>query len=416
MLLGMRLLVLLLLTPLLLPAAQVRIEKTADGFQLLRDGKPYFVYGASGSSHLQELVRSGGNSTRTSPQKLNEAQQLGLTALVGLPLGKQRSGFDYGDAAAVEKQRQQIRDIVTKYKDHPAVLMWGIGNEPEIHTTGEQRRQLWKEVDHLARMIRDIDPNHPVITIVGGEYRQILHEIAEQCPNLDAIGLNAYQDMLTMPEDVAREGWKKAYIVTEFGPVGHWQAPKTPWRIPIEATSTEKAEFYEKAYRHAVLGQPNCLGSYVFYWDQKMEKTHTWYGLFLEDGSRTNALDAMTLLWSGKQPANRCPRVSRIRVGGSADPARVAPGATVKAELTASDPDGDTLDIRWDLRPDVADNPEVGGDYEDPVGPIPGAILDSTGGHARVKIPAKPGNYRLFVYVRDGNGNAATANLPLRAE
>jgi hypothetical protein len=166
-----------------------------------------------------------------------------------------------------------------------------------------------------------------------------------------------------------------------------------------------------------VLNRPNCLGSYVFYWSQKQEKTHTWYGLFLEDGSRTGAIDVMSRLWTGKEPANRCPVISKIRATpGGESPSTHAPGARFSAEVTVTDPDHDPLDVRWDLRPDVADNPNVGGDYEPSVEPIPGSILQPQGARVTVQLPEKPGNYRLFVYARDGRGNAATANLALRIQ
>ena len=87
---------------------------------------------------------------------------------------------------------------------------------------------------------------------------------------------------------------------TEFGPRGHWQVEKTAWKLPIEDNCSQKADFYRQAYEHAVQGQLNCLGAFVFHWDQHHEKTHTWYAMFLEDGSHTEAVDVMTFLWSGK--------------------------------------------------------------------------------------------------------------------
>jgi hypothetical protein len=397
-------------------AAKVQIIKQDGRYQILRDGQPYFIKGAVGGVHLDQLAAAGGNSTRAGVKSLDEAHRHGLSVLVNLPLGNQRHGFDYKDAARVEQQRTRIRDIVEQNRSHPAVLMWAIGNEPEIHTTPEQRREVYAEVNRIAAMIHKLDPDHPVITVIGGDYKRgMLRELKEQCPELDAIGLNAYKIMLTMPEDVAEQAWEKPYVVTEFGPIGHWQVAKTPWKIPIEDTSSEKAAFYEKAYRHAVMNRPNCLGSYVFYWNQKQEKTHTWYGMFFEDGTRTEAIDVMTRLWSGKEPANRTPTMSRIRVTSPAVKDHIYDsGALLECEVASSDPDGDKLDIRWEVRPDVGDNPNVGGDFEPSVKPIDGCVKWSEGGKARIALPEKPANYRVFVYSFDGRGSAGYANLPVR--
>jgi hypothetical protein len=141
--------------------------------------------------------------------------------------------------------------------------------------------------------------------------------------------------------------------------------------------------------------------------------------MFLEDGSRTEAVDVMTFLWSGKWPANRSPRIgagSLSLKGRGRAPATVAPGATIDAELDVTDPDGDPLAVTWDLRKDVSGNPNVGGDREEPTPPIAGAVISTEGKTARIRIPAAAGEYRLFAYARDGHGNAATANLPLLAE
>ncbi len=400
--------------------SQVQIVRQGDGFSLLRNGQPYFAKGAVGAEHLEELVAAGGNSIRAGVDMLDRAQGLGLSVLADLPFGKQRWGFNYSDLSAVNRQRDQLRAIVERNKNHPALLVWALGNELEIATTAEQRAVLWKEIDAVARMIHDIDPNHPVITVVGGQYKDMLHELNEYGPHLDAVGLNSYADMLTLPEDIRREGWTRPYWVTEFGPRGHWQVARTAWKLPIEDSSTAKAEFYRKAYEHAVHGRPQCLGSYVFHWAQHHEKTHTWYGMFLEDGSRTEAVDVMTYLWSGKWPVNRSPRLApgAIHIGSENGAAKestvLPPGAVLNCSLDASDPDGDALQYSWDLRLDVSGDPKVGGDREEPTPPIEGLVLAATKDRATFRLPASEGAYRLFAYVRDGHGNAATANFPLR--
>jgi hypothetical protein len=221
---------------------------------------------------------------------------------------------------------------------------------------------------------------------------------------------------------VAAAGWDKAYLVTEFGPRGHWEVAKTPWGLPIEDSSTEKADFYLKAYQHAVQNRPQCLGSYVFLWGNKQEKTHTWYGMFLPDGSPTGAIDSMTFAWTGKWPANRAPRtgpgkfIITAESGVTGEEYVFRPGAKLRCMVNASDPDGDRLTIKWDIRLDVSDNPNRGGDREPDSAPIEGALLSSTGSEALIQVPDKPGNYRIFVYAHDPGGKAATANVAIVAK
>lgn len=405
----------------------MRIEKTESGFQLLRDGKPYFIKGAvvGPGGSLEQLRAAGANSIRTHARMLDEAQRHGFSALVGLPLGNPRQGFDYLDRGKVEEQFNRAREIVRARKNHPALLMWNLGNEPEIHTTPEQRVPVWKEANRLAAMVKQEDPNHPVMVVIGGQYAEMLHELNEHCPALDLVGLNSYAQMLKLPEEIAREGWKRPYVVTEFGPRGHWQVAKTTWKVPLEDDANAKADFYLRAYQHSVSGQPACLGSYVFYWAHKQEKTHTWYGMFLPDGSRTPSIDAMTFLWTERWPTNRCPTLTgkKLTISTEADTQsqeapRVFPGAKLRSQVEVTDPDGDPLQIIWELRPDVADHPGVGGDPEPTVEPVAAAIVSTTDEErtATIQVPSKPGKYRLFVYARDGRGNATTANTPVLAE
>lgn len=399
--------------------SSVTIDCQNGQYRLLRNGTPYFIKGAVGANRLDLLKASGGNSIRASVNSLDAAQKQGLTVLVGLSIGNPRHGFDYSNPDKVRQQFEKARDTVRKYKNHPALLMWALGNEMEINTTPSDRVPVWKSVNDIARMIHEEDGKHPVITVMGDAYKRILTEVKEQCPNIDAMGLNAYADMLTLPEDITHQGWSKPYVVTEFGPRGHWQVTKTPWGVPLEDSSTEKAAFYLQAYKHSVANQPLCLGSYVFYWSQKQEKTHTWYGMFLPDGSRTEAIDAMQLAWTGAYPTNRCPLFGPDKIEVISEmslkrkPNIYLVGSHLRCAIQVSDPDNDPITIQWDLRPDVADNPKVGGDWEPEAVPIEDSILSGERNRVEVRLPSTPGKYRLFVYAHDNHGGAATANLPL---
>ncbi len=110
------------------------------------------------------------------------------------------------------------------------------------------------------------------------------------------------------------------------------------------------------------------------------------------------------------------PEILALQVDRRFAPPRLKAGSTVECAVAARDAEGDALQIEWDLRPDVADHPNVGGDKEPGTVPLQGALTDTRANQAQLTLPAKPGAYRLFVYVRDGKGGAATANRPILVE
>lgn len=391
----------------------VELRQTDAGWQLYRGGEPYFILGAGGDHSLEALKAAGANSIRTwggdVGSLLDDAHALDMTVTVGIWLGHERHGFDYSNPAQVKAQLDDARRLVEKYKDHPALLLWGVGNEMEGFEDGDDPL-IWTAVNDVAAMIKEIDPNHPTMTVttfVHGKRIEFLHK---RSPAIDIHGINAYGGAQVVPEFLRNGDASKPFVLTEFGPVGPWEMPKTAWGAPIEQTSAEKAAFYRESYEKAIEASPGVtLGSYAFIWGHKMEGTETWFGMFLPDGSRTGAIDTMTEIWSGKPPANRAPAVAAPAVEG---PAELDPGAVIEASTTASDPDGDELTVTWALRPESGEY-LTGGDFRPALPAREDAILESDATTARVRMPDQPGPYRLFVYAHDGAGNAATANKPL---
>jgi len=277
----------------------VRVVKTDGGWQLLRDGKPYFIKGVGGTGSKQLLAQFGGNSIRTwgadrLMDDLDEAQKLGLTISAGIWLGHKRQGFDYHNADQVRRQLENARDIVRRYRNSPALLLWSIGNEMENDEPAGDPA-MWQAVEDIAAMIKKEDPNHPVMTViaeVGGDKIPQLHKY---CPDIDIVGINSYAGGATVGDRYKKAGGTKPYIITEFGPPGQWEMEKKPWGAVRELTSTEKADWYRKTYVQSVAGQKGwCFGSYAFVWGFKREATATWYGMFLPDGSKVAAVDTIS--------------------------------------------------------------------------------------------------------------------------
>jgi hypothetical protein len=80
--------------------------------------------------------------------------------------------------------------------------------------------------------------------------------------------------------------------------------------------------------------------------------------------------------------------------------------------VEATDADGDQLTYRWEILPESTDI-KVGGDKESKPEAIDMKIEgEPKDGEISFRAPTKEGPYRLFLYVYDGNGNAATANFP----
>ena len=117
----------------------------------------------------------------------------------------------------------------------------------------------------------------------------------------------------------------------------------------------------------------------------------------------------MTELWSGTRPEDAAPAVEPIVI--DVDP-KLEPGATFSASVRASDPDGEDVRVEWVLRPESGEY-QTGGDFRRKLPDIEGAIVESVHGGATIRVPDEPGPYRLFAYVFDAAGNAATANIPL---
>lgn len=400
------------------PGGPVKVEVRQENgkWTLYRGGAPYYIKGVGGQQYLDRAVAYGANSVRTwgsgeAIAILDEAHEKGLTVLFGLWVGQERQGFDYDDGKSVKAQLEQFREVVKAYKDHPAILMWGVGNENDLFY---KNFKVWNAINDIAKMIHEEDPNHPVMTVTAGLDVAEVQLIQERAPEIDIYGVNTYGGLIGIDKEFRSFGWDGPYIITEWGPDGHWEVPKTAWGVPIEQTSSEKAASYKLRYEKGIYrDQEMCLGSYVFLWGQKQETTPTWYGVFLPGGYETEVMDVLEYEWSGKWPENRAPRMESLTANGQTayDNPYTGPGELITFEARAADPEGEPLRYEWELLPESTDI-RSGGDAESKPEAVALSVVKQENGAITIRAPRKRGPYRMFSYVYDGHGNAAAANIP----
>lgn len=405
--------------------AKVQLKKEQGKFQLYVNNEPFYIKGAGLEfGQIATVAEQGGNSFRTwrtengqqsGKEVLDAAKKNGLMVTMGIEVARERHGFDYNDEVAVKEQLERIKKEVLALKDHPALMIWAIGNELNLRATNPK---VWDAVNDISKMIHEVDPNHLTTTTLAGISQREIDLIKERCSDLDLLSIQIYGKLGELPGQIQEYGWEGAYIVTEWGATGHWEVPKTEWGVPIEENTTIKAANYLKRYKEGIAADSlQCIGSYVFLWGQKQERTPTWYGVYLEDGKSTESVDVMHYVWNGTWPENRAPQVTSFVLNDKTAYENVVleANAACLAKFKITDPENDTLNYRWEILPESTDLKD-GGDFENRPTAVDFKVISDSEGELKFNAPAEKGVYRLFGYVDDGNNHAATSNIPFRVK
>ncbi len=405
------------------PLIELR-QNENNRWQLIRNGQPCTICGGGGQERLDLFAQLGGNSVRTwglsdleetddsGSDLMDRAHQLGLTVVAGIWVGHPRHGFDYNDKTQVAAQRKHIRNIVHRYKNHPALLLWGLGNEVEMQQSPDQYPQLFSELNELARIVKEEDPNHPVMTSIIGADPKKIQAITEYYPQLDILGINSYGAARLAPQKITASDWKGPYILSEFGPNGPWESPKTSWGVPIEPTPEQKMEMVSTSYE-ANAESPQCVGLYAFRWGSKQEFTSTWFGLLLPTGEKTPVVDYLSKQWTGCWPTNRSPQIESIRF--AAENSEVRAGSSHTIRINVSDFENDPITLSGWVMEESRDT-GIGGDVEQ-VPPKLDHCFEPAGKNTlSFTAPGETGEYRAFIKAADRHGGACVYPFPFRVK
>lgn len=402
-------------------AKTVYVKKDGEGYQLIRNGKPFFVKGAAGDSFLPELRAAGANTVRiydtiNLKSKLDELDSLGLAAVIDIHLPKfvGNNGIVYSSPENIEKLEDVIENFILTYKDHPAVLFWILGNE--VYDSKLFANDFAKVYNRLLEIIHDTDPNHPITTTVSSSGLSKVFSMLVKSPGLDFISINNFGALKDFAYDKKLLFfWNKPYLISEWGIYGPWEADQTQWKAPLELSSTDKAYQYRDRYQQFIkpIDDGRILGNLVFFWGQKQERTHTWFSMFTREGAKTQLVHEMEQIWQSFSKEFDGAGIISLTLNGKVANQNIILNAGNEAKATLQIQNlqkGFTPRIHWEIKPE---NWNI---YPNQIEeePITMEHFISSDGRSELtfETPKKEGPYRLFVQFADQEEYVATANIP----
>ncbi|MCD6019536.1 MAG: family 2 glycosyl transferase [Bacteroidetes bacterium] len=409
------------------------VKGTQGNFQLVVNNKPWYIRGvAYNTGHdwrdgnmpltrrrleedFQHIKDMGANTIRRysfsmyDKNVLNVADEFDLKVQYGF-------WFDprvdyYRDSARVQEYIDDVTKKVIEYRGHPSILAWSVGNE----TWGLLKHRFSKPyltkvrecyvrmLERMAEKIHELDPSRPVFSSMEHEKYQLAGEIVafhDGAPALDVIGVNSYykEQISILKQTFCRFDSTRPYLVSEFGPRGYWDPRfnRAVNGVQIEDRDSEKAQWFKDQWTNYIIANKGYnIGGFAYCWHDRMEGSYTWFGLSDHLGRLKPSYYALKELWTN-QKAEFIPSVT-IEM-----PKNLIPGKEYDISTITNAPHGKNFKYEWLL---------LKNEYMASVDELEPS---ENGRSVKVRIPNEASNYRLYLYVSDGNKNVTTASAPIR--
>ena len=344
--------------------AQTTLTKKDTKWSLLVDGKPFEIKGVTFGyekevenypTYFKDLKAIGVNTIRIwatnedTGKLLDAAQSFGIKVMVGIWMRHGRLGMEADDSfnyledkAGMKAMYDNAIKTVERYKNHPAVLTWGIGNEVYLNIATDAEKEAYsKLLESICGRIKQIDTAHPITSIEAWTFG--LDWWQKYVPSIDIYGLNCYGAGANyLAAELDKKGIDKPYIVTEFNVTGEWDIKAKKNGIEIEPTDKEKYDAITFGYENWIKNKPSCLGVYVFHYANGNDFGAAWL-LTHYKGMFRPQYWAIREAYTGQKPINNVPIITNFQL----------PDTETKSEqwvpvtLEVSDNEKEPLDISF---------------------------------------------------------------------
>ncbi len=117
---------------------------------------------------------------------------------VGIGAGPSSDPYTWG---MEEYHAQVLRDLVARDKNHPCVIIWSLGNEPDTENFPESADRYWLP---LRDLVHAIDPQRRPVTLVGCQNNFTRDTTI---PAMDFISINRYYGWYNLSGDLETAAW-----------------------------------------------------------------------------------------------------------------------------------------------------------------------------------------------------------------
>ncbi len=389
--------------------------------------KTFQIKGVCGDSDLDRLSKLGVNTVRgytiSSPEdvleKLDHAHRLGMKMVVSEWLANQgknknRDGsvWEYDYAVKGEQLLENFIQKVEAIGDHPAILMWGLGNEVHLD------EPYLRVVNRMSLAIHERFPNHLTSLTVVNAMEPAIAAIKKFAPDIDVLGVQSYSRGAVRGSIKKTETlWRKPFYMSEFNTNGPWNFPNSEWGVALDEPVTKKVSDLKDCYA-AIDASPLCLGSTIFIWGHAVVYRPTYFSLLLDPEPNgqpkkgtfdhlmmTPQAEVMVEHFTGKPiMGNRAPVLSKLEFDGGERSRLAKPDEPMTLRFAAEDPNHDKVEcVTWILDSSARKITRVAGPF-----------AQSSSQHAVINAPKTPGEYLLLVYAQDNKGGASASTLAFK--